>query len=246
AALWPRGGVCYNPPGGQDATSGGVLRGKAAIFASAFVIGLSGAMMPGPLLTTCVGTSLEQGFWAGGPLLVLGHAALELALLALVLAGLGPVLSRRKVGAGIGLVGGAVLLWMAGGMLALAVSGPEAPAGGEAGALWSNPVVAGAAVSLANPYWSLWWATIGLKYVALSRQAGAGGLACFYCGHQLSDAAWYVFVAGAVALGRRAIAGAAYAWLLGACGAVLLGFGLAFVAGGARTLWRVRTAKGGP
>ena len=52
------------------------LRSRWAIFGSAFVIGLSGAMMPGPLLSASIGYTLERGFLAGGPLLVLGHAIL--------------------------------------------------------------------------------------------------------------------------------------------------------------------------
>ena len=211
------------------------MRSRLAIFGSAFVIGLSGAMMPGPLLSASIGYTLEQGFWAGGPLLVLGHALLEGALVLLVLAGLGPVLSRRRVGAAIGVVGGGVLLWMGYGMVAWAASGTATMATpGAAPPL--HPVVAGVLVSLANPYWSLWWATIGLKYIALSREAGRRGVVVFYCGHQLSDLSWYGLVAGAVALGRTAISDGIYRWLIGACGAVLLVFGAWFLAAGVRAL----------
>lgn len=220
------------------------MKSKAAIFASAFVIGLSGAMMPGPLLTACIGYAAERGFLAGGPLLVLGHALLELALVVLVLAGIGPLLSRPRVGAAIGFVGGAVLLWMGQGMTTAALAGlslaPGEP-GGRA-ALLASPVLAGAVISLANPYWSLWWATIGLKYVALSRESATAGVAAFYCGHQLSDAAWYFLVAGAVALGRKAIPDAAYRWLIGVCGLMLVAFAACFILGAIRTLARASRA----
>ena len=49
------------------------------IFASSFVIALSGALMPGPLLTATISESSRRGFWAG-PLMIAGHAILELAL----------------------------------------------------------------------------------------------------------------------------------------------------------------------
>ena len=215
------------------------MKSKWAIFASAFVIGLSGAMMPGPLLTASIGYTLERGFLAGGPLLVLGHAILELTLVVLVLAGLGPLLARPRVGAAIGLVGGAVLLWMGYGMAASAFHGLTLSAGGPSGALPASPLVAGVLISLANPYWSLWWATIGLKYIALSRESAKGGLIAFYCGHELSDVAWYFLVAAGVALVMPA---AAYRWLIGACGAVMLGFGIYFIVGAALALARARKA----
>jgi threonine/homoserine/homoserine lactone efflux protein len=217
------------------------VRRTSAIFGSAFLIGLSGAMMPGPLLTACVGYTLEHGFWAGGPLLILGHALLEGALVLLVLAGLGPLLARRKVGAAVGMVGGGVLLWMGWGMLAWASGGSAGLADGASGGAPSlHPVLAGVVISVANPYWSLWWATIGLRYIAVSRQAGRSGVAAFFCGHQLSDLGWYGFVAGALALGRRAISAAAYRWLIGVCGGALLGFGLYFVGAALHALLRGR------
>ena len=34
----------------------------------------------------------------------------------------------------------------------------------------------GVAVSVANPFWLLWWATIGAAYVAASLEEGAAGV----------------------------------------------------------------------
>jgi len=213
---------------------------KSTIFASAFVIGLSGAMMPGPVLTASIGYTLERGFLAGGPLLILGHALLELALVVLVVAGIGPLLARPKVGAAIGIIGGAVLLWMGYGMIAAAIAGIGINAAHGPSMPLMHPTLAGALISLANPYWSLWWATIGLKYIALSRNSGRAGVAAFYCGHQLSDLAWYCLVAGGVALGRTFVPDAVYRWLIGACGLVLIAFALYFIVAAILALARSR------
>ena len=39
------------------------------IFATSFVIALSGALMPGPVLTVTISESTKRGFWAG-PLII--------------------------------------------------------------------------------------------------------------------------------------------------------------------------------
>jgi hypothetical protein len=56
-----------------------VLTTLLTIFASSFVIALSGALMPGPLLTATISECSQRGFIAG-PLLITGHAILELVL----------------------------------------------------------------------------------------------------------------------------------------------------------------------
>ena len=66
------------------------------IFTSSFVIALSGALMPGPLLTVTISESTRRGAVAG-PLMILGHGILELALILALLAGLAPILKRDDV-----------------------------------------------------------------------------------------------------------------------------------------------------
>jgi threonine/homoserine/homoserine lactone efflux protein len=91
-----------------------------------------------------------------------------------------------------------------------------------------NPIVAGIVVSLSNPYWTIWWATIGLGYIALSRRLGFMGLASFFSGHILSDLIWYSIVALALTLGRSLITDRIYRGLVGLCGVFLVAFGLYF------------------
>lgn len=51
-----------------------------SLFATSFGVAFSGAMVPGPMLTVTIDESLNQGYKAG-PLIVLGHALVELFLL---------------------------------------------------------------------------------------------------------------------------------------------------------------------
>lgn len=75
-----------------------------AIFLSSFLLALSGAMMPGPLLTATIGESASRGP-STGPLLILGHGILEVALLLLLFLGLSPFFQSRWVFIAIALAG---------------------------------------------------------------------------------------------------------------------------------------------
>src|SRR3989339_1811617 len=55
-----------------------------SIFLVSFTIALSGAMMPGPLLTVVIAESLKHGRKTG-PLVSLGHAILEVLTIGLLL-----------------------------------------------------------------------------------------------------------------------------------------------------------------
>ena len=66
------------------------MQSLIAIFFTSMVVALSGAMMPGPLLTITITESTRRGV-ASGPLLIAGHAVLELVLVIALLFGLGNV-----------------------------------------------------------------------------------------------------------------------------------------------------------
>src|SRR4030065_277109 len=99
-----------------------------------------------------------------------------------------------------------------------------------------NPVLAGILVSLSNPYWLLWWATVGSSYVVWAMGVGIVGLIAFYSGHILSDLSWYSLVSLLVASGRKIVRDKVYRGLLLACGIFLLGLGGYFVFSGIRFL----------
>ena len=83
----------------------------AAIFFVSLAVGLSGALMPGPMLTVTINESYRRGFVAG-PLVVAGHAVLEGALIVLLVLGLDQVLGNDAFFGVVGVAGGAFLLWM--------------------------------------------------------------------------------------------------------------------------------------
>jgi threonine/homoserine/homoserine lactone efflux protein len=97
-------------------------------------------------------------------------------------------------------------------------------------------VLSGLLVSIANPYWVIWWATIGMVYLTWSRTLGATGVAAFFTGHILSDLMWYSVVSYVIATGKRIISDSIYRWLLLICGLALVGLGIFFIVTGIKSL----------
>jgi len=203
------------------------------IFFSSFIIALSGAMMPGPLLTATISESSQRGFFAG-PLLIAGHGVLELLLLVTLVFRMAPFLQRNDVFAVVAISGGLILVWMAVGMfrtlpsLTLSVN----PGIAKRGSLLINGVL----FSIANPYWIIWWATIGFGYVLYSWRFGLAGIAFFFAGHILADLAWYSVVSAAVAKGRHLFTDRLYRGIIGTCAVVLVLFAVYFFYAGVQKI----------
>ena len=203
------------------------------LFWSSFVVALSGALMPGPVLTATISEVMKRGFKAG-PLIVAGHAILEICLLVAVVAGLGPWITRNTTMGVVGIGGGGLLVLMGIQMAATArkTADDAMTAKADPASAIRGPVLTGILTSLSNPYWALWWATIGLNFAALALKSGVAGLTSFYAGHILADLAWYSIIAAAVASGRKICPRPVYVTLIAVCGVVLVGLGVYFFLGG--------------
>jgi threonine/homoserine/homoserine lactone efflux protein len=191
------------------------------IFISSFLIALSGALMPGPLLTVTVSESSRRGI-STGPLMILGHGILELVLVVALLSGLAPILLRDDVFIVIALAGGVILLWMAFSMikelpnlrLDLEVKKEKE----------RNLIAAGIVLSAANPYWLIWWASIGLGYIVYSAKFGLIGVVAFFLGHILADLGWYAVISYGVVKGKHLFSNKGYRRLIGGCAVFLILF----------------------
>jgi threonine/homoserine/homoserine lactone efflux protein len=203
------------------------------LYGTFMLISLSGALSPGPLTALAISEGARAGRWAGTRL-ALGHGLVEIPLVFAIAYGLGAFLRQPLVGGLVGLVGAAVLLWMGYGLTIGAVRGRLTLAGAAAGsapaALKFGHVSGGVAFTLSNPYWSLWWATLGAVYIArvMALELGpltVGGLALT---HWLTDLVWLGGLSLLVASGRGLIGERGYRVVLLVCGVFLLAFGLYF------------------
>ena len=198
------------------------------LFITSFTVGLSGALMPGPLLTVNIAESTRKGFWTG-PILIGGHAIAELAVVVALVFGLSEFLASETSIKVIGILGGAALILMGGMMLYDIIRkkisfDPDAPGTGS-GLLVGKGITA----SLSNPYWFVWWATVGSAFLTKSFSHGMIGPVVFYVGHIMSDLVWYSFVSFMISIGRRLLTGKTYYILISCCALFLLYIGISFI-----------------
>ncbi len=202
-----------------------------------WIVGFSGAMMPGPVTTLIVTESARRGFWAG-PLVTLGHVLVELAIVVGLFFGLGDVLKDPSIAGLIGLLGGLFLLWMGYGIIRAAWTGQVTlelrnDGGSSTG---GNPVVAGVLTSLSNPYMLVWWSTVGALWLITFRGYGMAGVVAFYLGHTLADWVWNSLVAMLISTGRRFIGDRLYRGILFTCGLFLVALSIYFCTSGIQFL----------
>ena len=240
------------------------LAALGAIFATSFVVSLTGALSPGPLTTLAVREGVRRGFWAG-PALAAGHGVIEGVLVIGLALGLNQLLDTDVVTATVALAGGAYLIYLG---LRTVITAPAqelqleaegvpvgreftphdtpASAGGDltpplarAGVVRAIPAgvatglaVSGLAVSVTNPFWLAWWATIGTAYIVEALEEGAIGVGAFYTAHIITDIGWLSLIAFVLAGGRRMMSRTAYRGILGACGLILVALGAWFLTSG--------------
>lgn len=203
------------------------------IFAGAFGLGFSGAVPLGPMFAATVIHARQRG-WRAGTLVSLGHGFLELLVVLVIVFGAGRLLVHPAALRTVAVAGGVFLLFTGLRTIAKSHTSPGLEEVRREGvARWWSPVLAGVWSSISQPYFPIWWGVVGATaVVATMDRVGLGGVVAFYLGHVLADVTWFTLVAGAVGAGRGMLSEAAFGRLLQACGVLLAGFGLAFVAAG--------------
>lgn len=193
-------------------------------------ISASGVLAPGPLFFTNMLYGTREGAKAGLKV-AYGHTVVELPLIVLLATGLFTSAAAAQYAGTIGLVGGVGILGFAALQIANVVrkknnlSTPVITRNSN-----KSPFVAGIALTAFNPFFLIWWFTVGLKLVADSATFGlAAGIVILFALHIWMDYAWLAGTAYLASKGGSVFKSRYYPLLLAGLAAVLAYYGVTFV-----------------
>ncbi len=205
------------------------------IFFGAMIVGFSGALVPGPMLTLVISSVAKKGFWTSF-FIVVGHAILELFIVAAFFLGLLRYLENPLVAKIIGVLGGVFLLYLGVDILVSvfrkkfiidfkSMIKKRTMNSRSTGII----ILKGILVSLMNPYWFIWWISIGAAFIVKSVKFNITGVTSFFIGHISADFIWYLFIGFLISTGRRFFNQKIYNGILIACSLFLFYLGIRFI-----------------
>ena len=194
----------------------------SAFLIEAVLISLSGVMAPGPItaVTLSKGTKSPHA----GAIIALGHGIVEIPLMILILYGFGEILKILYIKAIIGLLGGLFLLKMGLNLLQGIKQAKIASSNDP-----HSPLMAGIVLSLVNPYFLIWWATIGSILIFRSITFGLLGFVIFMILHWFCDFFWCYFLSALSFKGGQFFGKRLQQVLFAICGVFLLFFSAKFI-----------------
>jgi len=160
-----------------------------ALISLGFIVGLSGAVIPGPLFAFAVFDTCKKGRITGH-YVIAGHIMWELLIIILILLGFGWMIQgNSRI---IYLAGGIMLAFMGANMLRNKNRNSEVK---MEKARVNSSIGGGLFYSIFNPTQPIWWATAGFALLATGLSSiGILGVVLVTAGHWLSDIAYYTFV----------------------------------------------------
>jgi len=195
-------------------------------------ISLSGVLMPGPLFAVTIEKAAKNK--AAGALIALGHGVVEFPLMFIIFFLLSEFEVPWTVQAGVGIVGGALMIFMGVQTFRNRNKADEKQARSK-----QDSFLSGIRTTAANPGFILWWLTVGTALILNAKLFGLAGFFVFAGLHWSCDFVWYTVVAFLIFQSRRFWTERVSQAITVFCVAVLAGFGAWFLGS---ALWQVITA----
>jgi threonine/homoserine/homoserine lactone efflux protein len=208
-----------------------------------FTVGISAAIIPGPMTFAAIGASFKNG-WRAGPPIFIGHALTELAIFIIVLVGAASFLGKTTISY-LSIIGGLVMLLLGLIMIKKAkdaaimgistdnmnFSSNQMPARITASKLnpFSGHVCTGIITSALNPFFVVWWLTAGSSIVLQEYIISLAAVIAFILGHWIADLGFLITLSLSFSRGKEMISQRTHQIMVYLCGGFMAVFGLWFM-----------------
>jgi len=199
----------------------------------AAVISLTGVMLPGPMTAATIAkgySNKHAGVW-----IAMGHAIVEIPLIAAIYLGFGHLINLPYVVKVIHIAGGLTLIYLGFRMFRTAGNMPTSQVSG----LPSSSLVTGIVLTGANPGFYMWWVFVGTNLIVGNVSVGnitiggaatfgLSGVVSFALAHWCCDLAWSEFLSVSTFKSRRWWTQKVQKIVFSVCALILVGFGVWF------------------
>ena len=193
-----------------------------AFLLEASLLTLSGVIIPGPVSALTISQGAKSPHV--GAIIAIGHGIIEIPLMVLILFGFGEILKITLIKTIIGLLGGLFLLKLAYDLLKGIKESKV-----QSNKYFTSPLKAGIVLTLANPAYLAWLATIGSILILRSYKFGLSGFLLYIALHWSVDIAWLYFLSILSFKGRQFFGKKLQQGLFAICGVFLLFFSAKFI-----------------
>jgi threonine/homoserine/homoserine lactone efflux protein len=191
-------------------------------------VSLSGVMAPGPMFATTIAKGYND--IRAGLKISFGHAVIEIPLIAAIFLGFDTVLKNDQVFIAIGLGGGVILSILGIDQIRTRNSKVIQKDNGR------SSFISGIIMTAANPYFILWWATVGATLITGAVKFGLIMLPIFAAVHLCCDFAWNYLLSFSVYKSKAVWNERWHRYLFVASGGMMIFFGLFFLASSFQSL----------
>jgi threonine/homoserine/homoserine lactone efflux protein len=201
-----------------------------AFVGTVVVVTASGALAPGPLSFAILMHGSKGGAWAGFSCAI-GHMLVEFPLILALALGLLAAADQPVIKSAIGIVGGIGLIVFGTLQIHETVrTEPEENQPAQTRILPASSIMLGAALTGFNPYFILWWLTIGSVLIIQALAfAALMGVFVMYVAHVWMDYAFLTVLAHFGKKGKAIVGSKYYKMVLISFGVILIYYGISFI-----------------